>query len=265
MKKAIIYARVSSDLQKKEGTIESQILELKKQVTTNGDVLVDEYIDEGFSGAILDRPAMNRLREDLKVKDKFEIIYFLNTDRIAREVTYQTIIISEIIKNKKQIIINGRDYVNDPENKFTLTVLGAVAELERAKITERTGRGRQLKIRQGVIMAPGCKIFGYDHHKKSDVSPAYYTVNEKEAEVVRIIYSKYLEGKTGIGGISRYLEANGHTKKMGSMNWHLSQVKKMLKQEMYMGIRYYNKLKTETDSKGRYKMVKRPREIDLAV
>jgi site-specific DNA recombinase len=260
MKKAIIYARVSSDLQKKEGTIESQILELKKQVTTNGDVLVDEYIDEGFSGALLDRPAMNRLREDLKVKDKFEIIYFLNTDRIAREVTYQTIIISEILKNKKQIIINGRDYVNDPENKFTLTVLGAVAELERAKITERTGRGRQLKIRQGVIMAPGCKIFGYNHHKKTDSFPAYYTINEKEAEVVRIMYSKYLEGKMGLGGISRYLEENGHAKKMGSQNWYLTQVKKMLKQEMYMGIRYYNKLKTETDSKGRYRMVKRPRE-----
>jgi site-specific DNA recombinase len=260
MKKAVIYARVSSDLQKKEGTIESQILELKKQVEKNGDVLIEEYIDEGLSGAILDRPAMNKLREDLKVKDKFDVIYFLNADRIAREVTYQTIIISEIIKYKKDVIINGKDYKNDPENKFTLTVLGAVAELERAKITERTGRGRQLKIRQGVIMAPGSQIFGYDHHKKSDSSPAYYTVNEKEAEVVKLIYSKYLEGKMGVGGICRYLDEIGYTKKKGSKNWYLTQVKKMLKQEMYMGIRYYNKYRTETSPKGKYKMVKRPRE-----
>jgi DNA invertase Pin-like site-specific DNA recombinase len=65
-------------------------------------------------------------------------VYFLNTDRIAREVTYQTIIIAEILKHKKQIIINGKDYIHNPENKFTLTVLGAVAELERANDTSQT-------------------------------------------------------------------------------------------------------------------------------
>ena len=124
MKKAVLYARVSSDLQKKEKTIESQIVELKKQISAAGDVLVKEYIDEGFSGARLDRPAMDQLRKDLKT-NQFDTIYFLNTDRIAREVTYQTIIIAEILKHRKQIIINGKDYIHNPENKFTLTVLGA--------------------------------------------------------------------------------------------------------------------------------------------
>jgi Resolvase, N terminal domain len=67
----------------------------------------------------------------------------LNTDRIARDVSYQTIIIGELLKHEKQIIINGKDYVHNPESKFTLTVLGAVAELERAKINERYTRGRE--------------------------------------------------------------------------------------------------------------------------
>ena len=136
MKKAVLYARVSSALQEKERTIESQIAELKKQIKVNNDVLIKEYIDDGYSGAQLDRPAMNKLRQDLKT-DLFDTIYFLNTDRMAREVTYQTIIIAEILKYKKQIIINGKDYVHNPENKFALTVLGAVSELERAKIIER--------------------------------------------------------------------------------------------------------------------------------
>jgi site-specific DNA recombinase len=109
----------------------------RKQVLQNGDELVKEYIDEGFSGAMLDRPAMNQLREDMK-KETFEKIYFLNTDRIARDVTYQNLILAEILKYKKEIIINGKDYKHNPENKFTLTVLGAVAELERAKIIEAT-------------------------------------------------------------------------------------------------------------------------------
>ena len=60
-------------------------------------------------------------------------MYFLDTDRIARDVAYQTIILGELLKHGKQII-KGKDYVNNPESKFTVTVLGAVAELERAKI-----------------------------------------------------------------------------------------------------------------------------------
>jgi len=66
MKRAVIYARVSSDLQKKEGTIESQILELRKHVTAAGDVLVKEYIDDGYEGVRLDRPALIEFRADLR-------------------------------------------------------------------------------------------------------------------------------------------------------------------------------------------------------
>jgi hypothetical protein len=120
MKKAVLYARVSSDLQKKERTIESQIAVLKSQIKAAGDVLVKEYIDDGYSGARLDRPALDELRRDLKAP-LFDSIYFLNTDRIARDVTYQIIIIGEILKHRKRLIINGRDYVENPENKFTLT------------------------------------------------------------------------------------------------------------------------------------------------
>ena len=109
MKKAVLYARVSSDLQRREKTVESQVEGLKKQIVGAGHLLVKEYIDEGWSGSRLDRPALDTLRKDLKT-DLFEAVYFWSSDRIAREVTYQNIIISELIKAKKQIIINGRDY-----------------------------------------------------------------------------------------------------------------------------------------------------------
>jgi DNA invertase Pin-like site-specific DNA recombinase len=155
MKRAALYARVSGDLQAKEGTIESQILALKKQVAAAGRTLVREYIDNGFSGPRLDRPALDQMRNDLKT-NLFDVIYFLDADRIAREVTIQTIIIEEILKHRKQLVINGKDYEKNPENKFTLTVLGAVAELERAKIIERVTRGKQLKLRQGQLL--GCGV-----------------------------------------------------------------------------------------------------------
>src|SRR5712691_1424599 len=135
MTKAALYARVSTDAQQKEGTIESQIVELKRQITAAGHVLVKEYIDNGYSGTLLDRPALEQLRQDAKT-DVFDAIYFLCADRIAREVAYQTIIVDELMKHGKQIVINGKDYIENPENKLTLTMLGAFAEFERAKIME---------------------------------------------------------------------------------------------------------------------------------
>src|SRR6266566_2019648 len=113
MKRAVLYARVSGDLQAKEGTIESQVLVLKKQIAAAGHVLVKEYVDNGFSGPRFDRPALNEMRKDVKT-DAFDVIYFHDADRIAREVTIQTIIIEEILKHRKQLIINGKDYVSDP-------------------------------------------------------------------------------------------------------------------------------------------------------
>jgi site-specific DNA recombinase len=149
MTKAVLYARMSSDLQRKERTIESQIAALKRQIAEAGDFLVRVYVDDGCSGARLDRPALDQLRSDLKTS-LFDTVYLLNTDRIARDVTYQTIIIAEILKHRKQIIINGKDYVHNPENKLTLTVLGAVAELERAKIISA--------CREAQAAAPGAGV-----------------------------------------------------------------------------------------------------------
>jgi len=65
MKRAALYARVSGDVQAKEGTIESQVLALKKQIATAGHKLVREYIDIGFSGPRFDRPALEQMRKDL--------------------------------------------------------------------------------------------------------------------------------------------------------------------------------------------------------
>src|ERR1700719_4331063 len=91
MTKAALYARVSSDAQQKEGTIESQVAELKRQIAAAGHVLVKQYTDDGVPGPLLDRPALNRLREDAK-GGLYEVVYFLDADRIARVDAYQTIL-----------------------------------------------------------------------------------------------------------------------------------------------------------------------------
>ena len=85
-------------------------------------MLAEEYIDDGYTGTLLDRPALNRMRADLKT-DRSDRIYFLAADRIARDVEYQRIIVGELFKHGKQITINGKDYEQNPENKLTLTIL----------------------------------------------------------------------------------------------------------------------------------------------
>ena len=100
MKRAVLYARVSTDAQQKDGTIESQVLELKRQIAAAGDVLVKEYVDDGYSGTLLDRPGLEALRRDVRTP-LFDAVYFLDTDRIARDLAYQTIIHGELIKHGK--------------------------------------------------------------------------------------------------------------------------------------------------------------------
>jgi site-specific DNA recombinase len=137
------------------------VLELKRQIAAAQCVLVKEYVDDGYSGAKLDRPALEEMRKDATT-DLFDAIYFLDTDRIARDVAYQMIIIGDLLKHGKQIIIKGKDYIHNPENKFTLTALGAVAELERAKIMERMARGKLHRLRMGQLLGNGLTPYGYN-------------------------------------------------------------------------------------------------------
>jgi DNA invertase Pin-like site-specific DNA recombinase len=174
----------AGDGQQKEGMIGSQLAELGKQVAAAGHELVKEYIDDGYSGSLLDRPGLDQLRADAK-SDVFDAIHFLDADRITRDVSYQRIIIAELLKRGKQIIIKGKNYVDLPENKFTVTVLGAVAEFERAKIIERTRRGRLHKLRRGELSSNGHRIYGYDYIRKSPTSPAALVVNDERAAIVR--------------------------------------------------------------------------------
>jgi site-specific DNA recombinase len=245
MTKAALYARVSTDAQQKEGTIESQLVELKRQISAAGHVLVREYIDDGYSGTLLDRPALNQMRADLKT-DVFDTIYFLAADRIAREVEYQRIIVGELLKHGKQITINGKDYQQNPENKLTLTMLGAFAEFERAKIIERTTRGRLHRLRMGEMSSNGHRIYGYHYVK---------------AAVVRSIFEMFASGNYGLVTISRHLEERRVLTCKGRQRWDNDRIKSILKNETYTGTRYFNRITKATEANREGKKVIRGKWI----
>ncbi len=260
MKKAALYARVSSELQKKEQTIKSQVSELKRQIVNSGHVLVKKYIDDGFPGKNIDRPALNKMRQDLET-NLFDVIYFLCNDRLARKTEHQRLIISEILGNGKRLVINGQDYEQNPENELSMQVLGAAAEYERAKIVERTMRGRLHKIRQGQISSQGCNVFGYDYIRKTADSPPRLVINKEEAKTVKYIFELYANGKAGVCGIPRILEEKGLPTYKGKKMWRAPHIRCMLKNETYAGVKYYNTMYKEQRKEGKIRNVKYGKKI----
>src|SRR5262249_22004880 len=254
MTKAALYARVSTDAQQKEATIESQLFELKRQIAAAGHVLVKEYIDDGVTGTLLDRPALNQLREDLKT-DLFDAIYFHAADRIARTPEYQRIVVDELLRQDKQIIISGKDYVQNPENKLTLIMLGAFAEFERARIMERMMRGRLHRLRMGQLGSSGHGTYGYDYVQKTRDAPATLVINDEQAAIVRSIFEMFASGKFGMVTISRFLEERNVPTYTGRKRWDRGQIKSMLKNETYTGTRHFNRITAATEGNRKGKQV----------
>jgi site-specific DNA recombinase len=246
MQRAVLYARVSSDAQQKEGTIESQVVELKRQIAAAGHVLVKEYLDDGITGAVLDRPALEQLRRDAKT-NLFDRIYFHAADRITREAAHQTIIIGELLNRGKQLTIGGKDYQQNPENKLTLQMLGVFSEYERAKIIERTTRGRLHRLGTGEMSSNGHRIYGYKYVKKTASAPATLVINEEQAAIVRSIFEMFASGDFGLVTISRFLEERRVPTRTGRPQWDRGQIKFMLKNETYTGTRYFNRITAVTD------------------
>jgi site-specific DNA recombinase len=238
MRKVALYARVSSDHQQKEGTIRSQVAELRRQITAAGRKLVKEYVDDGYSGADMDRPALEQMRQEMK-SEVFDCMYFLCNDRIARDVAHQLIIVDELRRHGKRIIINGKDYEENPENKLSLTMFGAFAEFERAKIMERSKRGKLHRLRSGQVLGQGISPYGYDYVSRTSTSQAALVVNEQEAAVVRQIFEAFATG-TAICSIARSLEAQGITTRLGRTLWDGTHLKTILQRHTYTGTRYYN-------------------------
>jgi site-specific DNA recombinase len=251
MTRAVLYARVSSDTQQKEATIESQLFELRRQIAAAGHALVKEYTDDGITGTLLDRPALEQLRQDAKI-DRFDRIYFHAADRIARRSAHQDIIIDELPKHGKQITIGGTDYKENPENKLTLNLLGLFSEYEREKIIERTTRGRLHKLRMGEMSSNGHRIYGYHYVKKTPTAPATLAINEEQAAIVRQIFEMFASGDFGLVTICRFLETRGVLTCAGRRLWDNDRVKSMLKNETYTGTRYFNRITavTEANRKG---------------
>jgi len=238
--KIATYSRVSTEKQEDEKTIESQIADLEKWAIDQGHIIVERYKDEGYSGTLLARPELDRLRDDAS-KGLFEAVLIHSPDRLARRYVYQEIVIDELKQKGIEVIFLNRPIAETPEDQLLLGVQGIIAEYERGKFLERTRRGRLHRAKSGHILG-NIPPYGYDCVKKSEseTNYAYYKINKAEARVVRLMFDVLVTQRKTTYGIIIELNELGIKARNGG-KWAKSSVAKILRNPTYTGTTYYNK------------------------
>jgi site-specific DNA recombinase len=152
-KRAILYARVSTDEQARSGFSLAQQLEaLRDYAAREGYEALEEVSDPGQSGASLERPGMDRVR-DLVAAGGVSVVLAQDRDRFSREPAYTYLLRRELGEHGCELrSLNDRGD-GSPEGELTDGILDQLAKYERAKVAERTRRGKRKKIRQGKILA----------------------------------------------------------------------------------------------------------------
>lgn len=242
MKTAALYARVSTQRQENEKTIDSQIDEIRARVLADGNILSSENIftDEGWSGDILERPNLDKLRDTLKTKS-FEILYVYDLGRLSRNFLNQLILIEEIRKSEIELISLHDINPENDEGFLARSVMGLFHDFERKKIAERFRRGRLYKAKLGKYMNLQ-PPYGYDYIRKTDDHDARLVINEEEADVVKKIFSWVANEKlTKRAVVKRLYEFGIPPKKRRRATWTSGPIGRLLKNESYIGKSYYNK------------------------
>ena len=157
-----LYARVSSESQARDNTIASQVTALRECIAADGFQLEPDhnYVDEGYSGAILFRPALERLRDAI-AGGQVERIYVHAPDRLARRYAHQVLLIDEFRRAGAEVVFLNHPIGGTAEDDLLLQVQGVIAEYERAKILERGRRGRRHAAQSGSVSALTGAPYGY--------------------------------------------------------------------------------------------------------
>jgi site-specific DNA recombinase len=203
------YARVSTSHQQHEGTIESQRRSLMQHMQPHGWSLLPEheYIDDGISGARLDRPALDRLRDAAR-RGECDAVVTLSPDRLARNYAHQWLLIEEFEKMNTPLIFLQQPFGDSPQGKLLTQMQGMIAEYERAQMAERTRRGRLEKARHGECIPWAYRCYGYRYLPKRHGCAPQVMIEPLEAEVVRDIYRALVEEQLSCRQITKRLNAS---------------------------------------------------------
>jgi site-specific DNA recombinase len=241
--RAAFYARVSGEQQAAAHTIESQIAALSERASTDGMPVPTErqFVDDGFSGASLIRPGLDRLRDLVNV-GAIDRIYVHSPDRLARNYAYQVLLLDEWRRRGVEVVFLNRPLGQSPEDYLLLQVRGIVAEYERAKIMERSRRGKKHAAQSGSLNVMSGAPFGYRYVSvREGGGQARFEPVAEQARVVQQIFSWIGRDRCSLAEVCRRLHAGGMPSATGKTIWSREAVWHVLQNPAYMGQAAYGK------------------------
>ncbi|MFE6075568.1 recombinase family protein [Paenibacillus sp. NPDC057886] len=253
--KAIVYTRVSSDIQIDNYSLESQIEICVNEAKTKFDINKDEIIvlrEEAESGDNPNRPMLNYILFLLE-KGLGNKVIFLHPDRLSRHLHLQQQITHKIWELGCDLHFVEFDLQKDnAESMLNYNIQGSIAQYNKAKILANTKRGRRAMVADNKI--PGMnKIYGYDYDK--DLNTLIENKTEKEGYLIMV--KMILEGST-CSEVAEYLANKKYLAPKGDV-WYQATISRILRNETYKGIYYYGKTEVVQVS-GKKKQVPKPRD-----
>jgi site-specific DNA recombinase len=239
--RAALYARVSTERQERQQTIDSQFTTLRDWIKAEGHQLAEKHVfrDEGYSGARLDRPGLDALRDVIR-DGTVELVVVLSPDRLARRYAYQVLLLEEFRRAGCQVIFLQHPISDDPNDQLLLQIQGAIAEYERAMLSERFRRGKLQKARDGHYLG-GHAPYGYRYVPRRDFVPGHLVVDADEAEMVRMLYGWLIDEQMTIRQMLKRLNAGPYHPRSGPHPWSSSAVHHILADPVYAGTAYANR------------------------
>lgn len=244
-KKCYIYTRVSTAIQVDGYSLDAQKDKLRKYAEYQDMTIAEEFSDEGHSGKnIKGRPEFVRMMENIESgEDGVEYVLVFKLSRFGRNAA-DVLNSLQIMQDYGVNLICVEDGIDSSKDagKLMISVLSAVAEIERENIRTQTMAGREQKAKEGKWNG-GFAPYGYK------LENGQLLIADDEVEVIRIIFDRYIHTNSGIRGVATYLNDNGYTKKLRQNNtipgFSSGFIKSVLDNPVYMGKIAYGRRRTE--------------------
>jgi site-specific DNA recombinase len=235
-----LYVRVSTSRQQQAQTIDQQLDRLHAHVAQHPEWhLADEHIyrDDGYSGAKLNRPGLDRLRDRAGFA-AFEQLLITAPDRLARNYVHQMLLIDELAQRGCQVVFLDRPMSDDPHDQLLLQIRGAVAEYERNLIADRMRRGPQAKLRTGQLLPWTRAPYGYILDVERPRDPSRVRLDPLKAAIVQQIFAWYTDPQTpaSLYMLAKRLSDDQIPTPEGKPRWNVASIRGILRSKAYVGL-----------------------------
>jgi len=224
--KVAVYTRVSTEDQAKEGfSLDAQLDKLCSYCKARDWEISERYVDDGYSGRYIKRPAYKRMMNEM---EKWDILLVIKMDRIHRNSKNFMLMMEELKKNDKEFVSMTESLdTSTAMGRFVMDIIQRIAQLESEQIGERVYAGMEQKARTNSGMLGFNIPYGYDYIDGNLI------IKKDESKVVKDIYSWYLEGKS-MDDIVKMLNNSEIPSKKGVF-WAKKTISKILKNPIYCG------------------------------